>query len=152
MAQNRQTISVPAKERTSPRNLGSESLGLSSASRASQSWTRRSGTTNFNGQGMTRDPIRFKRQASELFARGAFGNYIQQWDSIEEVEDSGYEGLLVFRTRKAAGGGRTVYDLTIEEAAKQKFDPRVNYFNEQLNDQHKHVTMQGELWQGFRKG
>ncbi len=103
-----------------------------------------------SGEDLNRPSITSKRQCSELFARGAFGNYVRQWTSFQAVKDSGYRGLLVFRTRASAGGGRTIYNLTVESAPKIPFDSQVNYFNEQLNDQHKHVTLQGEIYRGFR--
>jgi hypothetical protein len=96
-----------------------------------------------------RQRIRNKNEASALFAAGVFGNYVQQWESLQEVVDSGYTGLLVFRSR-GAGGGKVVYDLTVEAAAEVPFTPGLNYFNEQLNDQHKHVTFQGEIFRHTR--
>lgn len=99
---------------------------------------------------MTRLPITDKTQCSELFARGFFGNYVRQWSTLQEVKDDGYNGVLVFRTRAGGGGGKTIYDLTVDAAAEVPFDPRINYFNEQLNDQHKHVTIQGEICRTHR--
>lgn len=102
------------------------------------------------GEDLSPTTIISKRQCSELFAQGLFGNYVRQWSNLQDVKYSGYKGLLVFRTRASGGGGRTIYDLTVESAKDVSFDPQVNYFNEQLNDQHKHVTFQGEIYRSIR--
>lgn len=95
-------------------------------------------------------PILDKRDSSERFARGCFGNFVLQWDSPADLVASGYNGLVVYRTRSpSGGGGQTVYDLSVDQAQCLQFDPMVNYFNEQLNDQHKHVLFQGEICRGI---
>lgn len=149
MAQNRPARSVEAKTRSKKLDFGAILTRQASEARSSQPRNRVPGSST-EGGGL-RPPILNKRQASELFGSGAFGNYVRQWDNVDQVRASGYEGMLVLRTRAAGGGGGpAVYDLSVEDAAKQPFDPAINYFNEQLNDQHKHVTIQGELCRGTR--
>lgn len=97
--------------------------------------------------------IRNKRESSEMFGRGLFGNYCRQWSDIDSVRASGYDGLLVLRTRSGlGGGGRTVYNLTVDEASRILFDPSVNYFNEQMNHPSRRVVINGETcrtWRGL---
>ncbi len=96
-------------------------------------------------------PVRTKRQSARLFARGVFGNNIRTWESIDAVRREGYDGLLVLRTaRGALGGGRAVYDLTVNAAAKVPFDPSVNYFNEQVNHPDNPVVINGECMRTHR--
>jgi hypothetical protein len=148
MAQNRQARPTQSARGSAQRDLGSILAGGSGSSSSSRTRDREPGSSEA-GYGV-RPPITDKRQASKLFAQGSFGNYVQQWDNLDEVKASGYKGLLVLRTRDSGGGGRAIYDLTVEAAEEEDFDYRVNYFNEQLNDQHKHVTIQGEVCRSVR--
>lgn len=92
-----------------------------------------------------RPPVTDKAEASQLFKQGSFGNYVQQWNTAEEAKASGYTGLLVLRYSGRGGGGKVLYDLSVEDAIKLSADPKTSYFNEQLNDKHKRVTIQGEV-------
>lgn len=90
-----------------------------------------------------------------MFARGAFGNTILQFDSIEELLQARaageFDGLVMLRFRKPDGPVRK--DLTIDDAeaathelvasGKWKYDDI--YFNEVLERQDELVAIQGEL-------
>lgn len=147
MASNRQTGPTQAPEGTGKLDLFSILSDRSSSSYSPQSRDRESQSATETSPGV-KPPITNKRHGIKLFAQQAFGNYVQQWDNLNQVKASGYEGLIVLRTRDSGGGGRTIYNLTIEEAEKTDFDFSINYFNEQLNDDKKKVTIQGELWRG----
>jgi hypothetical protein len=55
-------------------------------------------------------PIRNKRQNYDLWQRGAFGNKLRAWRSVEEWQASGFGGLVVLR-EMGRGGGRCLYNV-----------------------------------------
>ena len=54
-------------------------------------------------------PVNIKKDFVKRFMLGEFGNRGPMWDTIEEWDASGYEGLLHIRNRTA--GGPTYYDV-----------------------------------------
>ena len=52
-----------------------------------------------------------KRENYALWQSGAFGNKLRAWRTVEEWRESGFQGKVVLRTLRAAGGGPSCYNL-----------------------------------------
>jgi hypothetical protein len=64
---------------------------------------------------MPASPILSKGENYVLWQGGAFGNKLRAWPSLAEWRASGFGGVVVLRSRRAAGGGPTAYNLQPEE-------------------------------------
>lgn len=95
-----------------------------------------------------------KKTAYDHFLRGGFGNKPQTWNSLEELDGSGYYGEVVLRYKGIGGKDLPQYGihLSIAEAAtvaKQWFSqgarPALLAINEAASDHD--LTIQGEVMQ-----
>jgi hypothetical protein len=61
-----------------------------------------------------------KRDFYNFWDEGGFGiNRPLTWRSIDEIESSGYSGLVCMRSKLAGGGrGKTEYNMTLSQAKK----------------------------------
>lgn len=97
--------------------------------------------------------IKTKKQMYELLFRGAFGNRVRMWNTLPEVFDSGYTGLVSMRSRQVSNPVRK-YHCTLEtlEEIVSKLDKRIRdiglVFSEAPPD-HKR-TIQGEVAIGLQ--
>lgn len=94
--------------------------------------------------------IRNKDQSTAMFGRGTFGNHLRQWNTVREVRQDGFKGLLMLRFRTSCGP--VAKDLTVKQAGRVYRERLADgwraedmYFNEVLENQDALVTIQGEL-------
>jgi hypothetical protein len=87
----------------------------------------------------------------DMFAKGYFGNNLRTWNSLREIQESGFTGRLMMRFRGPDGPVKK--DLTLHQAMAEfsrvvnggKWAPAQIYWNEVLEDQDTLTVVQGEL-------
>lgn len=99
----------------------------------------------------SREEILKKPTAVAMFGRGAFGNHLRQWNTLRELSESSFDGLLMLRFRKADGPVKkdlTLYeaiDTTHELVRHGKWRYEDIYYNEVLENQDVLVAIQDVL-------
>ena len=93
--------------------------------------------------------VKTKEQFYELWQKGLFGNKLQTWNSLEEIKQSGYGGLITIRSKEVASAFQSYnvplmeIEKTRAEWIKQGYDPNLITFNESAPDHL--LLLQGEL-------
>ena len=96
------------------------------------------------------ETVQTKEEMYRLYYQGAFGNKLLTWSSYEDLLKSKYVGTVSMRYKGKAGGGRSAYNVKIENIPEemaswisQGAESNLIQFNESAPDER--LIFQGEI-------
>lgn len=89
--------------------------------------------------------IHNKKEMIRLYNKGAFGNKLRTWGSLQALHNSGYKGTVSIRVAGVAGGNLCFYGVQISDVEKVILGNNLDnfYINESAPDDK--LLIQGEV-------